>query len=115
MADPAPWEALKAYVDAPTEDDAFVETCYARAEKLVAKEIADGGVTEADIVAGAIDAEIIDGAIIDVGAELYQRRNAPFGVTTFATGEGAVGMRVSADPMVRARTMLAPYLKAGFA
>lgn len=115
MAEIPEYEPLRSYVDATeTADVAFVAKCWAQATKLVTRAIVEGGVAEADI-ADTIDAEVLEGAIVDCGSELYHRRDAPFGVTTFATSDGAASARVAADPMVRARVMISDYLKAGFA
>jgi hypothetical protein len=111
MADLPVYEPLRVYVDATsTEDVEKVATDWSRAVGLIAKLL-----LENDCEVGDVDADVLEGAIVDVGAELYARRNAPFGVTTFATGDGTVATRVSADPMVRARATLEPWFAAGFA
>lgn len=105
------YEPLRVYVDATSEEDvAKVAEDWPRAVEAVTKIVTDGGKELADIPAATLQ-----GAIVDVGAELYARRDAPFGVTTFATGDGAVAARVSADATVRAKAALADYLEAGFA
>lgn len=111
MAEAPVYEPLRAYVDATSDEDvARVVKDWDRAVEAVTKIVADGGKALGDIPAATLE-----GAIVDVGAELFARRDAPFGVTTFATDDGAVSARVSADPTVRAKAMLADYLAAGFA
>lgn len=106
MADAPEYEPLRRYVDATSEEDvAAVAEDWAQAVALVGKHL-----LENDTEPGDVDAAVLTGAIVDCGADLYGRRSAPFGVTTFATGEG-VGARVSNDPMMRARAKLAPFLK----
>ena len=53
-------------------------------------------------------------AVLEVGSELFHRRNAPNGVAQFAALDGAP-IRVARDPMVAARPLLSPYLGGGFA
>jgi hypothetical protein len=57
---------------------------------------------------------ILTRAIIEVASELYHRKNAPNGISQFATPEGNP-IRVARDPMVAARPLLAPYVGGGFA
>jgi hypothetical protein len=54
-------------------------------------------------------------AILECGSELFYRRNAPSGITQFATPDGQSAVRVARDPMVGAYPILAPYMAAGFA
>lgn len=53
-------------------------------------------------------------AIIEVGSELFHRKQAPNGISQFAAPDGSP-MRVARDPMNAARAILAPYLPLGFA
>jgi hypothetical protein len=57
---------------------------------------------------------ILTRAVIEVASELYHRKNAPNGISQFATPEGNP-IRVARDPMVAARPLLAPYVLGGFA
>jgi hypothetical protein len=107
VADASVWEPLRRYVDATSDKDlANVADDWAEAVALLTKYL-----TENDTTVEDIDPVVWLGAVVDCGSELFHRRNAPFGVTTFATGDGAVGARVSVDPAVRAKTKLADFLK----
>lgn len=57
---------------------------------------------------------VLTRAIVEVASELYHRKNAPNGISQFATPEGNP-IRVARDPMVAARPLLAPYVGGGFA
>lgn len=63
-----------------------------------------------------VPAEIVARAILEVAAELWNRRNAPNGVASFGDGMGGiVPMRVARDPMVAAYALLAPWIAPVFA
>lgn len=64
------WTDLKAYVNAPTADDDFVEQCWTEAIALVTKFVGTA----------TVPATITDRARIEVGQELYSRRAAPNGI-----------------------------------
>lgn len=95
---------LQAYVSAPTDDEAFVLSCWAEADQLITDRIGPADVPAA----------IADRARLEVGSELYNRRNAPNGIAQFASPDGSA-IRVARDPMVAAYPLLAPYLPLGFA
>lgn len=103
MASPTP-EDLRAYVNGSATDDGFISACLEQAEALVTQAV--GGAT--------VPEQIGHRAVLEVGSELYHRRQAPSGISQFATADGTP-MRVARDPMVAARALLAPYLKAGLA
>lgn len=86
-------------------DAAFIGECVAEALGLVGQVV--GTVT-------SVPTEIRDRAVIEVGSELYHRRQAPNGISQFATPDGAP-MRVARDPMNAARAILGPFLPLGFA
>ena len=96
----AAWDTLAAYVGTPIggSDDTFVHQCYDEAHILVDKYI--GTLT--------VPAAIIARAKLEVGSELYHRRNAPNGISQFAGFDGAP-MRVARDPMVSARPLIDAY------
>lgn len=99
------WTDLKAYVNAPTADDDFVEQCWDEAVALVTKFVGTA----------TVPATITDRARIEAGQELYSRRAAPNGIAQYATFEGASAIRVARDPMVGAYPLLQPYVGQGIA
>jgi len=99
------WTDLKAYVNAPTADDDFVQQCWDEAIALVTKFVGTK----------TVPAAITDRARIEVGQELYSRRAAPNGIAQYATFEGASAIRVARDPMVGAYPLLQPYVGQGIA
>jgi hypothetical protein len=96
---------LKAYVNAPSADDTFVQQCWEQAIAMVAVFVGTAYVPES----------IRDRARIEVGQELYSRRAAPNGIAQYATFEGASAIRVARDPMVGAYPLLQPYVGQGIA
>lgn len=94
--------ALREYVNAKVADF-YVSECWEQAEALVAAFVADAEVPEA--VRGR--------AILEVGAELYHRRQAPNGISQFADLDGGQGVRVARNPMVAAYPLLVPYVGGG--
>jgi hypothetical protein len=99
------WTDLKAYVNAPTADDTFVQQCWNEAIALVTKFVGTATVPDT----------IKDRARIEAGQELYSRRAAPNGIAQYATFEGASAIRVARDPMVGAYPLLQPYVGQGIA
>ena len=99
------WTDLKAYVNAPTADDDFVEQCWTEAIALVTKFVGTA----------TVPATITDRARIEVGQELYNRRAAPNGIAQYATFDGATALRTARDPMVGAYPILQPYTGQGIA
>ena len=96
---------LSQYVGANADDTAFVASCWARADALVTQYIGFAGVPWA----------ILNGAILDVGSELYHRRNSPSGIAQFATAGDASPVRLARDPMTSVYPVLARFLGAGVA
>jgi hypothetical protein len=99
---------LESYVGADSSDSAYVEQCWAEALSLVSVYV--GTITP--VV--AIPTEILDRAALEVGSELYHRRQAPNGVSQFASFDGAP-IRVARDPMLSAYPILQRYLGLGVA
>lgn len=101
-------ERLTAYVTpgatVAVVDETFIEQCVDSASALVAKATKDA----------EVPSEILDTAIIEVGSELYHRRQAPNGISQFAAPDGS-HQRIARDPMNAARAILAPFLPLGFA
>lgn len=99
------WEALREYVGVlDGKDDAIVQSSYETAVDLVK------GYVGSSTVPDSIRAR----AVLEVGSELYHRKNAPNGVAQFQTFDAAP-IRVARDPMVAARPLLAPFLRPGIA
>lgn len=100
---------LAAYVSPgaalPASAEAFAASCWAQAEALVAQHIGDADVP----------APISDRAALEVAAELFHRRQAPNGISQFATPDGGGAVRVARDPMVAAYPLLAPFVGRGLA
>lgn len=95
---------LQAYVNANSSDEAFVTTCLAEATALV----------QAYVGTAVVPPVVLDRAVLEVGSELFHRRQAPSGVAQFAALDGAP-IRVARDPMVGAYPLLARYVGGGFA
>lgn len=104
MAEPTGAEALAEYVKAGTVT-AYVGQCWDEAQALVGRHIGDAQVPET----------IVTRATIEVGAELYNRQNAPSGVLNQATEFGGTPTRVARDPMVAAYPLLRPWVGQGIA
>lgn len=98
-------ENLSEYVGASSTDADFVAECWATATSLIARHV---GIAE-------VPAGIIARATLEVGSELFHRRQAPNGIAQFATPDGGAAIRVARDPMVGARPLLAPFLPLGIA
>lgn len=103
--------SLDWYVSASKSMDpvlaAFVSSCAAEAGVLVDHHIGDAEVPES----------IRERAVLEVGADLYYRRAAKNGVSTFggAGVEGVSVLRINRDPMTQAYAILRPWLGLGFA
>lgn len=103
--------ALRSYVTPEARtvasiDGDFVESCAAEALALVTQ-----------LLAGATTpppAEIRDRAVVETGAALFTRRQAPNGITQYADPTGTP-VRLARDPMNVARVILAGWLPLGFA
>ena len=99
---------LQAYVGAPDSDALFVEQCWDEATALVSAYV--GTSTPVTV----IPAEISDRAVLEVGSELYHRRQAPNGVAQFSSLDGSP-VRVARDPMLGAYPLLNRFMAAGIA
>lgn len=96
---------LRAYVKA-TDRDAFVDECSATAETLVDGHI--GGVV-------GVPPEVRWAAVLEVGADLWNRRSARAGVIAIGAEDQAQAVRINRDPLASARPILRPYLGPGIA
>ncbi len=99
---------LQSYVGAPDSDATYVEECFDEATALV-----EAYIGTIDPVS-AIPTIIVERATLEVGSELYHRRQAPNGVAQFSTIDGSP-IRVARDPMLGAYPLLQRYLGLGIA
>lgn len=100
---------LRTYFGAGAGDDPTITLNLATAKALVAKECKDGNGVTIDV-----PVEIINQAVTEVAAELFNRKNAKNGVMQFASADGAA-VRIARDPMVAARPILQPFTGFGIA
>ena len=98
-------EELAQYVGANAEDWAFVASCWVRAGALVRQYV---GSVE-------VPSDILDGAILDVGSELFHRRNSPSGIAQFAIAGEASPVRLARDPMTSVYGVLCRWVGVGVA
>ena len=112
---------LRSYVGAKAaaagERDPVEDACL-EAVALVDRYITDHGIVRYSVfdpvaTAQGLPEEIEFRAIIEVGAELYHRKNAKNAVTQFATADTIAPVRIARDPMIAARPLLAPWSKEG--
>ena len=96
------WTDLKAYVNTDSEDDSFVQSCWAEATELV----------EQYVGASLVPTTTMSRAILEVGSELYNRRKAPNGITQYNTLDGSA-IRIARDPMKAALPLLSPFMVMG--
>ena len=99
----AVWDDLTRYVGAQVDgvDEHFIENhCWNPAVALVDQFIGD-----VETVPGTIRTR----AIMECGAELYNRRSAPGGIAQFASFDAAP-LRIARNSMVRAYDLLAPFV-----
>ena len=98
---------LAAYVDPSGNgrDAAFIEECFAQAKAMVDNLIGTA----------TVPTVVVSRAYLEAGSELFHRRQAPNGITQFATPDGSGAIRVARDPMVGVTPILAPFLGGGFA
>lgn len=99
-----PSQQLANYVGASNDDSSYVEQCWTEAVTMVAQFVG----------ARAVPEEIIIRSAIEVGSELYHRRNAPNGIAQFSTIDGSA-IRVARDPMIGAYPILSRFVGPGIA
>lgn len=91
---------LAQYVKASDRDAEFIAQCEKRAAALVAARVS--GVD--------VPADILDLARLEVGADLYHRRDARNGVAGFDQADAIQPVRIARDPMRAADDILRPFL-----
>lgn len=97
------YDELKAYVNSANPDDDFVDSCWHEAIALVDQYVGTA----------TVDADVLNRAYLECGAELYHRRAAPNGVAQFATMDGNNAVRVARDPLVGVYPIVARWMPAG--
>ena len=60
-----------------------------------------------------IPQEILDNAYLQVGSELFHRRNAPSGIAQFSSLDGTSPVRVAKDPMTSIYPLLNRWVVSG--
>lgn len=103
---------LADYVGATADD--YIGDCVGVADAMVTTFLAGHCLIGDDDEPDGIPGDVVDRAVLEVGSELYHRKNAPNGVAQFATMD-APPIRIARDPMVAARPILAAYVLGGFA
>lgn len=99
-------EQLKAYVQAIDADRDFLQSCVDSAATMVKRHCG----------ARRVPAEILDTAVLEVAANLYQRRVARRDVANFGDAGIVTPLsRPALDPLTPARPILAPFLGVGIA
>lgn len=93
------YEDLKAYVGAVETDNDFVQECWDTAEDLIASYIRST----------KIPAGVLKRCYLEVGSELYHRRNAPMGISQYASYDGAP-IRIARDPLIGVYPLLNRYM-----
>ncbi|WP_328530772.1 hypothetical protein OG984_06455 [Nocardioides sp. NBC_00368] len=97
-------EQVAEYVGSSGEYDILLTSCLAEAEVLVSS-----------LVGSAVIPQVIlDRAVLEVAADLFNRRNAPNGITSqqFATfnGVGTSPVRINRDPLAAAYPLLKRWI-----
>jgi len=85
------------FVGGNQSDRDFVEKCLAQAQMLV---------NAYCIRTPEVPEEILDNAYLQVGSELFHRRNAPSGIAQFSSLDGTSPVRVAKDPMTSVYPLL---------
>lgn len=97
---------LAQYVRGSAADEPFLSETAARAAQLVSEKVGAVEVPES----------VLSAAILEVGANLYQRRVSSIGTTSFGDPETMGNpMRPALDPITPAWHLLRPYLGPGIA
>jgi hypothetical protein len=96
---------LSEYIGAMAENSRLVTSCWEQADALVTQYVGSVEVPQ----------EILNGAKLSVGSELYHRHNAPSGITQFAVPGAESPVRLARDPMTSVYPVLARWVGAGVA
>lgn len=93
---------VRTYCGAPMSDDVFLTGLLSEAQALIVAYVGHTDLPEA----------VMDNAVTQVTRELWFRRDAPAGITQFASMDG-VGLRVSTDPLISVYPLLDRYTLRG--
>ena len=99
-------EELAAFVGATPDDAEYVAECSTQAVELV-----NSFIGSAEKVA-AIPAAVLDRCYLNAGSELFHQRNAPNGISQFASFDGSA-LRVPRDPLVGVYPLLKNHMVMG--
>ena len=92
------------FVGGNQSDRDFVSKCLAQAIMLV---------NAYCIRTPEVPEEILDNAYLQVGSELFHRRNAPSGIAQFSSLDGTSPVRVAKDPMTSVYPLLNRWVVSG--
>lgn len=98
------WNDLKGYIGAESDtENEYIASCFTVASLLV-----NGAIGAAF---RPVPQELVDRMVLEVGHELYNRKNAPSGGSQFATYDGGtLPVRGPRDPLSQIRPILASYV-----
>lgn len=110
MPEPEPLDRLRELVGANSSDDAALTEDLEAATELVDRYLAEHGDDN-----DPPPQSILERAVRQVAADLFNRRSAQNGVIVqqFATGDGGTAttpVRIARDPIVSARDLLSPWV-----
>ena len=91
------------FVGGQESDRDFAEKCLAQAMML----------TNAYCLRAEVPEEILDNSYLQVGSELFHRRNAPSGIAQFSSLDGTSPIRVAKDPMMSVYHLLDRWVQRG--
>ncbi|MDQ0645661.1 hypothetical protein [Microbacterium murale] len=92
-------------LDPTSSEETFAGACWEQAAALISQHIG----------AATVPTIITERATLEVGAELFHRRDTKNGISQFMSTDGGQALRVARDPMVAAYPLLAPYVGRGIA
>lgn len=95
---------LKDFVGGDARDTKFITECATDAAAMV----------ETRCKGSDVPASVKARAVLEVGADLYNRKKARNGITGLDSADVSP-MRIRSDPMKAAQAILAPYLEPGLA
>lgn len=108
-----PWSSVREYVGLKTNDldDDLVQSCAEVGQRLVLDWVGSERMAQLS----PCQLAIVFRAVVEVGAELYHRKNTKNAVAQFATPDGGALVRIARDPMAAAYPLLRQLTGGGFA